>query len=517
LSGVSSVVWFGHRMMIFGFLPQNLKTQAVAVAFSMAWQAGGVEPGGDVAALGRLVAFRRELHRCFAARADALFELADAVLCADGPVKTLVGLSLAPEHRRGHGALYDALNAGRIDVARLRWSLAALPLPAWPDGRIRLAVDVSNWLRPDAATSPGRMFCHVYGRGKGNAQMIPGWPYSVVAALESGRTSWTAVLDALRLGPADDVTEVTAAQVREVVARLLAAGQWREGDPAILIVFDAGYDITRLAFLLASLPVELLGRIRSDRVLCFPPPPGRRDGRPGRRPRHGSEFRLADEATWPRPVVTTVTATTRYGTARACSWRRLHPRLERRDAWKHHDGDLPLIEGTLIRLAVDHLPGDRDPKPAWLWSSAAAPPAAEVNLLWQAFLRRFDLEHTFRMFKQVLGWTAPKIRDPAAADRWTWLILAVHAQLRLARPLAADLRHPWERPAPPGRLTPARVRRGFRRLRAKAPCPASAPKPGKPGPGRPPGSTNRRPATLHHVGKRQNNTTATTSRQEVKG
>ena len=33
--------------------------------------------------------------------------------------------------------------------------------------------------------------------------------------------------------------------------------------------------------------------------------------------------------------------------------------------------------------------------------------------LWQAFLRRFDLEHTFRLFKQVLGWTIPKIRDPA--------------------------------------------------------------------------------------------------------
>jgi hypothetical protein len=48
----------------------------------------------------------------------------------------------------------------------------------------------------------------------------------------------------------------------------------------------------------------------------------------------------------------------------------------------------------------------------------------------------------------------------AAADRRTWLIITVHAQLRLARPLAADLRHPWERPAPPGRLTPARVRRG---------------------------------------------------------
>jgi hypothetical protein len=111
------------------------------------------------------------------------------------------------------------------------------------------------------------------------------------------------------------------------------------------------------------------------------------------------------------------------------------------------------------------------------------------------------LEHTFRLFKQILGWTAPKIRDPAAADRWTWLIIACHAQLRLARPLAGDLRRPWERPAPPGRLTPARVRRGFRNIRAKTVQLASAPKPGKPGPGRPPGSKNRHPAPRHDVGK----------------
>jgi hypothetical protein len=29
--------------------------------------------------------------------------------------------------------------------------------------------------------------------------MVSGWPYSIVTVLESGRTSWTAVLDALRL------------------------------------------------------------------------------------------------------------------------------------------------------------------------------------------------------------------------------------------------------------------------------------------------------------------------------
>jgi hypothetical protein len=33
--------------------------------------------------------------------------LADAVLCADGPVRALAALSLEPEHRREHGAAYD--------------------------------------------------------------------------------------------------------------------------------------------------------------------------------------------------------------------------------------------------------------------------------------------------------------------------------------------------------------------------------------------------------------------------
>src|SRR5499433_4375875 len=188
-----------------------------------------LERAADVESLAVLSRFRLDFHACLTARADELSELADAVLCADGPVRDLAGLSLAPEHRRGHGALYDAVNHGRMDIVRLRRSLAGLPLPRAAGGRLMLAADVSNWLRPDAETSPDRLFCHVYGRAKGQAQMIPGWPYSVIAALEPGRTSWTAVLDAVRLGPDDDEAAVTASQVREVITRLIAAGHWREG------------------------------------------------------------------------------------------------------------------------------------------------------------------------------------------------------------------------------------------------------------------------------------------------
>lgn len=114
------------------------------------------------------------LYDCLAGRRDALFELTDALLCSDGPVRTLVDLALAPEHRRGHGTLYAALNRGRLDVDRLRTTLASLPLLRAANGRPVLAVDVSPWLRPDAQTCPDRSLCHTFGRGDAEHQMIPG-------------------------------------------------------------------------------------------------------------------------------------------------------------------------------------------------------------------------------------------------------------------------------------------------------------------------------------------------------
>ena len=477
------------------------------MAFIMSWRESGDEHGAGDAA-GRLARFRCGLYLSLGMRRDALFDLCDALACRPERVLMLAELSLEPECRRGHGGVYDALNSGGVVIGRLRRALDEVPLPQWDDGRIRLACDVSNWLRPDAETSPERLFCHTHGRGKGSAQLIPGWPYSWVAALEPGRASWTLPLDAVRLGPEDDATEVTAAQVRDVIGRLAAAGRWKPGDPDVIVVLDAGYDLTRLAWLLAGLPVEVTGRLRSDRVMYFPGAP-RAPGTGGPPRRHGAALRLADPATWPSPAAATVTETTRYGTAAATAWPRLHQQLQRVNAWARHEGELPVVEGTLIRLQVERLPGQRDAEPLWLWSSRAGATAEAVNRAWQAFLRRFDIEHTFRFLKQHLGWTRPKLRDPAAADRWTWLVIAAYAQLYLARSLAADIRLPWQRPCPPGRLTPARVRRGFRQVRQALPVPARMPNPARPGPGRPPGSPNKHPATRHDVGK-------TTKREEPK-
>lgn len=448
--------------------------------------------------LAQLSRFRGEFHSCLTARSDALFELADAVLCGDGPVRSLAELSLVGEHRRGHGGLYAAVARGQVDTNRLRRALTAVSLSRAVDGRLVLAVDITCWLRSNAHTSPQRILCHTYGRGKDQHIPVPGWPYSIVCALEPGRSSWTAPLDALRLAPGDDTATVTARQLRELVERLITAGQWQADDPDILIIADAGYDAPRLAFLLRDLPVQVLARMRSDRVLRRAVPP-RQPGTMGRPPRHGGEFVFGQSDTWGTQDTETVTDTRLYGTALARSWDRLHPKLTHRSSWAAADGTLPIIEGTVIRLDIDHLPSGATPKPVWLWWSGTGATEADADRLWQSYLRRFDIEHTFRLFKQTLGWTAPKIRTPEAADRWTWLILAAYTQLRLARPLAADRRRPWEKPSPPDRLTPARVRRDFRHIRPTTTCPTQAPKPSRPGPGRPPGRKNTRPTPRHDV------------------
>jgi hypothetical protein len=465
---------------------------------------------GVAGAGGDLSWFRREFYRCLSRRMDALFELTEAVLCADGPVRSVAELSLVGEHRRGYGSGYAALARGRMDINRLRTALTSVQVPRAADGRLVLAVDITSWLRPEAHTSRQRILCHTYGRGKDQHMMVPGWPYSVIVALETGRSSWTAPLDAIRLAPGVDAASVTAGQVRDVVDRLIAAGQWRPGEPDILLVADAGYDGPRLAHVLADLPITVLVRMRSDRVLRRPAPP-HLPGTKGRPRRHGSEFAFGDPATWGEPDITTHTETRLYGPALAQVWDRLHPRLTHRIAWATHAGNLPIIEGTVILLQVGRLPSGAIPKPVWLWHSRTGLDQATVDLAWQAFLRRFDIEHTFRMLKQTLGWTTPKLRSPEAADRWTWLLLAAYTQLRLGRGLASDLRRPWEKSTPPQRMSPARVRRGFRNLRPHLACPADVPKPSRPGPGRPAGVPNRCPAPRHDVH------TVTTTNPRVNG
>jgi hypothetical protein len=133
-----------------GMAPQPPDPAQVAAALAryQAWQA--------------LREFRARLYGCLTARPDAAFELVDAILCADHAVTSLAELSLVPAFRRGHGALYDALAAGRIDAEKLAVLLTGT-LPSWSTGTRagpgRLSMTGSTtacWTAPWPACRPGR-------------------------------------------------------------------------------------------------------------------------------------------------------------------------------------------------------------------------------------------------------------------------------------------------------------------------------------------------------------------------
>jgi hypothetical protein len=122
-------------------------------------------------ALDVLHEFRGAAYACCGRRADALFDLTDALLVA-GPVPSPAHLSLAPIHRRGWGSLYAALAHGRLARHALRNLVARYPLA---DGQAVYAVDVSVWARCDAETSPQRGYYYHPSRHSAGQPIVAGW------------------------------------------------------------------------------------------------------------------------------------------------------------------------------------------------------------------------------------------------------------------------------------------------------------------------------------------------------
>jgi hypothetical protein len=229
---------------------------------------------------------------------------------------------------------------------------------------------------------------------------------------------------------------------------------------------------------------HVLVRLHSNRA--FYAAPEEVEPKPVGRPRrHGKKFALPDPETWTPPSAEHRCRTEDYGEVRVRACSGLHPKT-RRIAERYGCEKAPVVLGTVVLVEVAKLPRQtRKPKALWLWFSGEGEP--DLDLLWRAYLRRFDLEHAIRFLKQTLGWTAPRVRHPEQADRWTWLVLLAYVQLRLARSCVADRRLPWEQPQRSRRLTPCRTLRDFATLLAAVGTPARAPKPCGRSPGRPKG------------------------------
>jgi hypothetical protein len=255
-----------------------------------------------------------------------------------------------------------------------------------------------------------------------------------------------------------------------------------------VVGLDSGYDPVQLAR--AGLAADLLVRLRANRTFYRAPGPYAGRGAPRK---YGAVFTLGDPTTHGPPARTATQAGPRYGAVQVAVWEGLRVRGA---------ADAPF---TVVRVQLARLPRRaRPPAPLWLaWIGGPLP--AELLDLWRGYQCRFTAEHGFRFLKHDLGWTTVRPGTPAAADRWTWLLVLALWQLWLARPLVADQRLPWEKPLPAERLTPGRVRRAFARLLSPLGTPARPVKPRGKAPGRRPGQgpgPRRRQPVVRRTAKR---------------
>ena len=382
--------------------------------------------------------FRQAAYRALGHRKDTLFELLEAAVVSPGPAN-LVHLSLAAPFRRRWPSACDALADGTVSPAGCRALVHAyLPEPPAP-ARPLWAGDGTVWPRPAAQTSPARTYGHFASPGIPQASLIVGWEYEWLFALPAAGGSWVLPLDVGRRAPGGGTpTELAIGQLRAA-----AAGRPAEAARPVGL-YDSGYD--PVTFARAGLPLDVLVRLRTRRKFFGRPGPYR--GR-GPRPKHGHEFKLWDGSTHPAPTQTATLDDPTHGRVQLDVWPDQHVQGA-------HDAPF-----TVVRVQVERLPRRaRPPRPLWLaWVGGPLPEA--LPDLWRWYTARFTAEHGFRFLKQDLGWTAVRPRDPHAADRWSWLLALALWQLWLARELVADRRLPWERPLPPERLTPGRVRRAL--------------------------------------------------------
>ncbi|KOY55057.1 hypothetical protein [Streptomyces sp. XY332] len=109
---------------------------------------------------------------------------------------------------------------------------------------------------------------------------------------------------------------------------------------------------------------------------------------------------LAKPDTWRESEVTTETDTTHNGRAEAKVWDRMHPRLGQRGPWRDSaEDELPVLHFMLARPSLSTCRATMSRNLSGCGARRPPSTGADVDRWWQAFLRGFDLEPTFRLIE----------------------------------------------------------------------------------------------------------------------
>lgn len=381
-----------------------------------------------------LCAFRQRAYACFSRAADALMNVADALL-TETRARSLAELSLSPFFGRRWPSLYEALQDAQIDRRALQALFADYAPVSEAPPRLVLGGDASSILRPHAPTARDRTYVHASNLPEGAKPVRAGWQFSELAVLPPERSSWVYVLDNRRIQSTATQAQVMADQLREARKRL--AGRF-------LFLGDGYYGSQTFRTQTADIDCQVLVRFANNRVLYREPPP--QTGGRGHPRWHGAAFTLKDPSTHGTPDQEWEGIDPNGHRVEVRCWDRLHFAKARLQ---------PVCLLQVIRHGAKQT--KRDPKLSWfLFWGRNLPALADIPAL---YARRYNLEHGYRTAKQDLLWETPRLRTPEQFERWTDLVSLVRNTLFLARDLVAAKRQPWE--STRRARTPQQVRRAL--------------------------------------------------------
>ena len=386
-----------------------------------------------------LAEFRRKTYACFTRAADALMNVADALL-TETPARSLAELSLSPFFERHWSSLYEAFQDGVIDRDDLQ-KLFAEYAPAPKEGeRLVVGGDASSILRIESKTARDRTYVHASNLPQGVKPVRPGWQFSQIGVMPNEQSSFVYVLDNRRIQSTSTQGQVMAEQLQEATERLLQR---------FLFLGDGYYGSQIFRDQTDKVPCDVLVRFAKNRLLYREPPPPVGKAGAGHPTWHGAPLQPNDPTTHGQPDQQWEGADAQGKKVEVRCWHDLHFQKERH-------------QKVSLFAVIRHGAADtkRDPKASWfLFWGQEAPAPEEVPKLYG---RRYNLEHAYRTAKQDLMWETPRLRTPEQFERWTDVVSVVRNTLFLARDLVEAQRQPWEREC--RARTPEQVRRAMSRI-----------------------------------------------------
>ena len=130
----------------------------------------------------QLQQFRVELYHTFTRRADAVFELIDA-LAGDTQARSPVEVSLSPTFRHQYPSVYDGIDGWQYDETALKELLLRMAPAPGSEGFRLIGIDHTPKPRPYAEKTADRGFVHQPTPVKGNKPITIGHDYSIIGQI----------------------------------------------------------------------------------------------------------------------------------------------------------------------------------------------------------------------------------------------------------------------------------------------------------------------------------------------